>query len=402
MARDLSFDRVLSFAQALIRIPSPPGNEAEVAEQTRREMETLGFDDVWVDGAGSAIGRIRGRGEAPPVMLSCHLDIVDIGDASTWEYDPYGGIVDGGYLHGRGAMDIKGPLAIQTYAAAHFVAHRPAGDVYVAHTVLEERGGWGMEHLLEQGDVRPAAVIIGEATSGDICIGHRGRAELIIEITGVAGHASAPGRAHNPLYLLARVLPAIQAFADQLNADPILGRATLAPTAITTKPTSHNVIPDLVSIVVDWRVLPDTTAETAARRLEAFLHEHAAPPEPHHLRVRFSAEQQHTWTGLQRERRMFTPGFLMPQAHPVVQAAGDTIAHTTGRVPVIRPWTFATDGGHSCGVHHIPTIGFAPGDERYAHTNRERLELASARVAYDAYPSLIAAVQAVSPVLPTG
>jgi hypothetical protein len=44
-------------------------------------------------------------------------------------------------------------------------------------------------------------------------------------------------------------------------------------------------------------------------------------------------------------------------------------------------------------VHGIPTIGYAPGEERYAHTNEERLELATARVAFDAYPSLIEAVQ---------
>jgi acetylornithine deacetylase/succinyl-diaminopimelate desuccinylase-like protein len=61
----------------------------------------------------------------------------------------------------------------------------------------------------------------------------------------------------------------------------------------------------------------------------------------------------------------------------------------------IRPWTFATDGGWSAGVHGIPTIGFAPGEERHAHTNRERLDLEEARWAYDRYPSLIQAVQAV-------
>ena len=55
---------------------------------------------------------------------------------------------------------------------------------------------------------------------------------------------------------------------------------------------------------------------------------------------------------------------------------------------------FGTDGGHCCGTHGVPTIGFAPGREVLAHTNRERLELDSARTAYEAYPSLIRAVQA--------
>ena len=76
----------------------------------------------------------------------------------------------------------------------------------VAHTVLEERGGLGMQHLLDSRAVVPDAVIIGEATHGDICIGHRGRAELEVVIQGLAGHASAPSRALNALALLPAVL----------------------------------------------------------------------------------------------------------------------------------------------------------------------------------------------------
>jgi len=390
---ELSFDSVIAFARDLIRIPGPPGGEGDVAERVRREYETLGFDDAWMDENGSAIGRIRGRGEAPSVMLSCHLDVVDIGDPDTWEYPPYGGDVEGGFLHGRGAMDIKGPLAIQTHAAARFVEDRPAGDIIVAHTVHEERGGWGMERLIASGEVEPAAVIIGESTNGDICIGHRGRAELIVEIHGLAGHASAPERARNPLHLLPAVLPHLERFAAGLGHDSVLGPSTLAATAVETLPTSYNVIPDIARIVVDWRVLPDTTADGAVASLEEFLRQHVEIPEPFRLEVRYSTELQHTWTGRERERRMFTPGFLMERDHPIVNAAADALEEEMGARPNVRPWTFATDGGHTCGVHGIPTIGFAPGEERFAHTNRERLELASARTAWAAYPALIDAVQ---------
>ncbi|NIP79882.1 MAG: YgeY family selenium metabolism-linked hydrolase, partial [Gemmatimonadetes bacterium] len=52
-------------------------------------------------------------------------------------------------------------------------------------------------------------------------------------------------------------------------------------------------------------------------------------------------------------------------------------------------WRFATDGRYTHGEHGIPTIGYAPGEERHAHTNTERLELAKAREVFDAYPALI-------------
>jgi putative selenium metabolism hydrolase len=394
--RDVSFERAVAFAQDLIRIPGPPGQEKAVADRVLAEYAALGFDEHWRDDVGNVIAVVRGRGEKPPVMLSCHLDVVDVGDASTWQYPPFSGIVDQGHLHGRGAMDIKGPLALQTYAAARCLDDRPAGDIIVAHTVLEERGGWGMESLLKEGRVAPAVVMIGEATAGDICVGHRGRAELLVEIRGMAGHASAPERARNPIALLTDVLPVVAQFADEQKSAPLLGRATVAPTAIETLPRSRNVIPDLVRLVLDWRVLPGKTADELCMEVTDYLVARVQPPKGWGIRVYYSVEAQRTYTGKQRERRMFTPGFLMAEDHLIVQTAVRTIAEHTGRVPRVRPWVFATDGGHSCGVHGIPTIGFAPGEERFAHTNRERLELASARSAFEAYPHLIRAVQDVA------
>lgn len=393
MKRDPTFERAIEFARDLIRIPGLPGAEGDVARRLTRELEDLGFDDVWNDEVGNVIGRVRGTGEGASVMLSCHLDCVDVGDATTWEHPPFDGLIVDGSLHGRGAMDIKGPLALQTYAAARFLGKPLPGDVYVAHTVQEERGGWGMQHLLETADFRPGAVIIGESTHGDVCIGHRGRAEIIIELTGVAGHASAPDRAANPLTLMPALLPAIDRFAAGLEPHPLLGRPSLAPTAVETLPASRNVIPDLVRVIVDWRVHPDTSADAAAAGLEAFLREAIEVPAPLGLRVFYATEHQHTWTGLDRVRDMFTPGFVLAPDHPVVGAATAALeAH--GRRPRVRPWTFATDGGHTCGVHGIPTFGYAPGEERFAHTNRERLGLAEARQAFEAYPDLIAAVRA--------
>ncbi len=390
----MSFERAIAFAQDLIRIPSLPGQEGELAARVLQEFKTLGFDDVWSDDVGNCLARVHGTGSAPAVMLSSHLDAVDVGDATSWEFPPFAGTIAGGFLHGRGAMDIKGPLALQTHVAAGFLDRRLPCDVIVAHTVLEERGGWGMEFLLQERTVTPGAVIIGEATNGDLCIGHRGRAEVVLEIQGVAAHASAPERARNPIDLLPVVLPVLQRFAAQLPADPMLGRSTIAATALETLPRSRNVIPDRVRIILDWRVLPGVTPEGAVEQLRALIAREVDPPEGWQLEVRLSTEPQRTYTGRERERRMFTPGFLIGAEHPVVRAAARVIADTTARAPQLRPWSFATDGGHACGMHGIPCIGYAPGEERYAHTNRERLDVAHAQTIYESYPEVVRAVAA--------
>ena len=395
MPKEASFDNARAVAADLLAVPGRSGEEEDVARRLFQEMEARGLADVRVDDAGNVIGVAKGRGDAPAAMLSCHLDVVAEGDHSEWEVPPFSGELRDGYLHGRGAMDIKGPLALQTYAAASMIGEAP-GDVIVAHTVYEERGGLGMKHLLESGEVEPGVVIIGEATNGDICIGHRGRAELEVVLTGVAGHASAPERAANALDLLSDVLLAVRDLAASQESDESLGAASIIATMVDVLPQTRNVIPDQVIVALDWRILPGDDHESLVRRVRKAV-EARAPSLPEGLGydVRMATERQVTYTGVVADRDLFTPGFVMDPSHPVVGAA----ARAVGRIGAadeaaeVRPWTFATDGGWSCGVHRIPTVGFAPGEERFAHTNRERWHVEEARWGYARYPSLIAAVQ---------
>ena len=105
-------------------------------------------------------------------------------------------------------------------------------------------------------------------------------------------------------------------------------------------------------------------------------------------------EYQEAYTGRGEVRDLFTPGFLMDRDDPVVLAAAHAVGKRSGSGPAVsRPWTFATDGGWSSGVFGIPTLGFAPGEERFAHTNRERLELEEARWAYSKHHELVLALQ---------
>ena len=387
----VDFDRMLRFAQELIRIPSPSGAEGAVAARVVEEMHALGYDDAWTDEVGNAIGLIRGLGDGPTIMLCCHMDVVDAGDPATWEHAPYDGVVADGFLHGRGAMDIKGPLALQTHAAAAFVEERLPGDLLVVHTVYEERAGWGIEHFLTTTSARPDVVVIGESTNGDLCVGHRGRAEVIVEIRGVAGHASAPERARNALDPLPAVLNALNDFATTLPSDPVLGRSTFVPTGVIAEPASPNVIPDSVRVTVDWRVLPGLDADAALASVRAHL-ARIGLGDGFSLDVRYSNVTQTTYTGREMSRRLFTPAYRLEESHPVVTRARGAIAQATGRSPAVRPWTFATDGGQACGIHGIPTIGYAPGEERYAHTNRERIALDELRRGFDVYPALIRAL----------
>ena len=393
-----SFEGAIEFAQDLIRIPSLPGEEEELTRRVVTEMEALGYDDVWTDELGSVVGVVKGGGGGATVMLSCHLDMVAAGDPAEWEHPPFDGVIADGCLHGRGAMDIKGPLALQTHVAAALKG-RVTGDIIVAHPVFEERGGWGMDHLTRpDGGLRPDVVIIGESTHGDIAIGHRGRCEVEIVAHGLAGHASAPDRARNALDLVPAILAGVHDLAARQQSDDVLGAASVVATGIDAVPASLNVIPDRVTVTLDWRILPGDTVETLLARVRDQVRPHlermGAGGGPG-VEVRAATELQRAWTGIEEDRLILSPGFLMSPDDPIVTAASRAVGTRNGaRTPArVRPWTFATDGGWTCGVRGIPTIGFAPGEERYAHTNTERLSLDEARWGYGRYLELVPAVQ---------
>lgn len=393
------FDAAISFAQDLIGIPGLSGHEGDVARRVEQEFTRLGFKDIRSDRVGNVIGRVPGSGDGATVLLNCHMDVVAEGDHSEWEYPPFEGRIAGGELHGRGAMDIKGPLALQTHVAAALAGTAP-GDILVAHTVFEERGGLGMKSLLETAEVAPDVCVIGESTHGDICIGHRGRAEVEVVISGKAGHASAPERAANAIECLPAVLAGIERASSGLPSNPILGTSTMVPTMIDVLPQSRNVIPDSVVVAIDWRILPEMTEEYLLGRVREAVMAQLGTRAPGGctVTVRMATESQRAYTDYGETRNLMTPGFLMDPEDPIVRTACQAVGRRDGAGPAIaRPWTFATDGGWSCGIHGIPSIGFAPGEERFAHTNRERLDLAEARWAFDRYLELIPALQQVAP-----
>src|SRR3954469_14032313 len=106
-------NRLVAFARRLIQTPSLPGDEGDAARLVQSEMQSLGYDDTWIDEVGNVVGVIRGSGGGSSLMFNTHLDHVDVGDVSGWQFPPYEGKIADGRFHGRGAVAVEGPPAAQ-------------------------------------------------------------------------------------------------------------------------------------------------------------------------------------------------------------------------------------------------------------------------------------------------
>lgn len=375
----------LAFLREILRLPSLPGEEGDVARRVEAEMESLGFDGVEVDRAGNVVGRLEGRGDAPSVLFLTHLDVVDSGDPDDWEHPPFAAEVADGRVWGRGAVDIKGPLAAQVHGAARAAAgadgDAPPGDVWVAAVVGEEVGGLGARHLV--GRLGADLVLVGEPSSNELRRGHRGRAEIEVRFGGRSAHASAPERGVNPLFPLARFLRRLPELDLPEHAE--LGRATVAPTLVRTDQRSANVIPGEVVLTLDCRLVPGQRAEELRDRVAALVRGEAFAGDD--VGVAIPSRARRSWTGYEAEFPADNPAFVLPVDHPALRSAADVLEEPLGRRPPIGVWGFATDGGHFAREGHT-VVGFGPGDERLAHTVRESLAVAELEEAVEACAAL--------------
>ncbi|TWT53342.1 Succinyl-diaminopimelate desuccinylase [Rubripirellula amarantea] len=374
------------FTQRIVQTPSLSGHEGDAAALIVREMESLRYDDVWVDEVGNIIGRIKG-GNGPTIMLNGHMDVVDPGPDEGWPHAAYSGEIVDGHLWGRGSVDMKGPVAAMIYGASLFkhLDIQPTGDVLMTVAVMEEIGGLGSQFLVEH--TQADGAIVGEPSENELRLGHRGRIEVQVKFHGRSAHASVPHLGINPHFAAAEFLNRLDEVS--LGCDPVLGQSTIAPTLYQTDQVSPNVIPSEVTLFLDWRNVPSETPEHARSVLQKLAEACAAdgsdPPE-----VTVTHRVFDTYTGAKRNFAAVFPPFATSPTDALALAAAKVISNATGQTRA-GVWQFATDGGHLMSAG-IPVVGFGPGDDRLAHTNQERINIAELQLAAATYTPLCIAL----------
>lgn len=374
-----------AFLRDLMRTPSPSTQERAVAERIVAEMARLGFHEVRVDRIGNVVGRI-GPGHGPRLMLNGHMDTVGVGDSQAWAHAPYGAEVVDGVLYGLGACDMKGGLAAMIYSAALLRDVALKGSVVVACVVQEELcEGIGSRVLIEEEDIRPDWVVLGEPSDLAVCRGQRGRLEMRVTTYGRTAHSAFPDLGENAIYTAARLAFGLELLAGQLGNDDFLGPGTLAITQIASGASSRNAVPDRCEILVDRRLTLGENETKALAEVQRIITREGIPAE-----VEVTECHTTSYTGCDCHARMSYPTWVTAEDHPLVTAAVRAVRAQLKRRPQISYWPFSTEGAYTAGVAGIPTVGFGPGDPRCAHVPDEHVRLSDVYAAAEVYARLAA------------
>lgn len=382
---------VVSLAQALLRIPSPTGHEANIARFMQQWLQAAGFECV-VDEVNTVIAwRVFGPG--PTLLMDGHIDTVPA-EPEAWRFPPYGGEIHAGRLYGRGASDMKGAVAAMMTAARALTAHPLNGTLILTGTSWEEPfEGYTLSRAirwLEGRGLRPDYVIIGEASEGNLKRGQRGRARVIVEVKGRPAHSAHPEAGLNAVYQAARLIAAVR--AQPPAEHPVLGKAIRELIGIRSWPDPpDSVVPSACRLTYDLRLLPGETAETVLAEFRELIAACQAEDRDFAAEVSLSREQLLHADGTAEWVTAAPPAWLFPETHPFVQTALAAL-RGIGQRPGLATYNFCTNGSFSAGVAGIPTIGYGPGQEATAHIVDEFVPLADLHAAAEGYAAIAAAV----------
>ena len=149
-------ERPAELLRRLIRFDTtnPPGDERACVEWiagllagTRASVRVVGGDDD----RPNLVARLAGRGAAPALLMQGHVDVVPA--TGRWSRPPFGGEIADGFVWGRGALDMKGGVAMMlaAFLRACEAPTPPPGDVLLCIVSDEEAGGdAGARFLVER------------------------------------------------------------------------------------------------------------------------------------------------------------------------------------------------------------------------------------------------------------
>ena len=284
----------LELLRSLLRFDTtnPPGNEAECVAFLADHLRAAGLEpEILEPAAGRAnlVARVRGDGSAGPLLLNGHVDVV-AAEAGRWRHPPFGGEVHDGAVWGRGAVDMKGMVAMG--AAVVGLLRRlevPLRRDLVFAAVADEEAGceagsaWLVDHHPDKvraeyalGEVGGATVYVAGRPVYPVQVAEKGVAWLRATAHGATGHGSVP-RDDNAVVRLAEFLAKVGRRRLPLHASPEARRFVEALAAVRGR-AGRAALPLLLSrrwsgLATDR--LPGDRA--AARVLAAVLRNTASP-----------------------------------------------------------------------------------------------------------------------------
>lgn len=310
-----------------------------------------------------------GDSPKPGLILSGHTDVVPV-DGQNWDTDPFLAVERDGKLFARGSADMKGFIGIVLAQAPRFVAalndNRLDAPLHYSLSYDEEVGCIGVRGLirdLEENHIRPAGCVVGEPTSMQPIIAHKGTHRFRCKVQGREAHSSYVTHGVNAIEYAARLVVFIRQIADRLAQLETRDYGFTVPystlsTGLIQGGIAANVVPKDCVFQFDMRTLPNTSPESLCQEIRAYAEVLA--------REMRAVDEK---SGIHLEWLSQTAGLAAAETDAIVQWAMQL-----SRNPQAGKVSYGTEAGlfQKMGV---PTVICGPGDIAQAHRPNEFVTL---------------------------
>ncbi len=341
------------------------GEEYRVAEIVTREFDRMGVPHqsfARQEGRPNVIGTLGADTTGKRLLMPAHMDIVPAGEG--WDTDPYEVVEKDGQLIGRGTLDNKGPLASILVAAEVLkqagLEGELKGQLMIAALSDEEAMDpdgvdYGIGYLMDNKHIAPTHAIIpdiGENMKG-IDVAEKGRTVFKITAKGKQAHGSTPERGVNAVYMMARLVTAIEALQLEHEVHPVLKKPSLNLGEIHGG-AAPNIVPGTCTITLDIRTVPGMTEESVTAQLTGCME--SVPGE-------FSIERM-AWAdphGIDPDNEL---------VHTIQRYSKQILGH--------EPKPFGMGGGtyaKTLNLHGVMAVGWGPGDDEAFHVANEYVDI---------------------------
>ncbi len=348
---------IIDFVQKCVQIPSLTGEEKELGDYILKRMIAWGLDDIELvekePGHPNILARVNGKKEGPTIVFNGHLDVVPVGDESLWTDPPFSGVIKDGKMYGRGTSDMKAGTCTSILSAVMLKRSGVPLDGNVLLTVVcdeEVCGERGVIHLLDEKRIQGDMGINCEPTNiRQVNICHKGILKVQIKVYGKTAHGSRPYLGINAIEKTVPLLVKIQELEEKLKerSHPILPPPTILMAMIESG-YAMNIVPDVCTVSLCWRMLPTESKEQCLKELQDILDDLAQKD------TDFKAEME-VWQG-------YRPPLDVPEEAPIIGYIQKAHQYVTGEeIPI----GFAGGGVDACFIVKetgMPMPVYGPGN----------------------------------------
>ncbi|MFX1283151.1 MAG: M20 family metallopeptidase [Promethearchaeota archaeon] len=367
MAKELLTMLENSYAQRLleemIRINSIVGQESEMADYLKNELNALGLQcemDEIEPSRPNVYARLEGDKPGKRLNFNGHTDTIPIVDG--WETDPFNPLVKEGKLYGLGACDMKAGIACILNMIRAFVesGHPFNGELSFSGVIDEEAYGKGAKAMLKTDFSKVDAIVLAEPYPGDevkpIPLGITGKILYDISVKGKAAHGFRPHLGINAIEELGKIL----ANLDNLNfkEHPNFGRGNYCTLKIEGGYEIYSVVvPALARMEINRLLVPGETVQTAIEDMERLIKglDLAAKVEVKTKPPQYEA-------------------YIIDKNEPIIQIFDAIYREIMGKAPHYDYTSGITDANIFAGEAGIPCLHLGPNQE-CAHQKNEYVNL---------------------------